>query len=98
MIEINNKKYAFRFQWKAIKGFLLQTGLALSDLSNTDKLMLYAPELLYNGILSGERTEGRELTLTLSDIENWMDEDMDNLQKALEAFQTDQLTSESLGE
>lgn len=98
MIEINGKKYAFRFQWKAIKGFLLQTSLALSDLSDTDKLTLYAPELLYNGILSGERTEGRELTLTLADIENWMDEDLNNLQKALEAFQSEQPSSESLGE
>lgn len=98
MIEINGKKYAFRFQWKAIKGFLLQTGLALSDLSNTDKLTLYAPELLYNGILSGERAEGREVTLTIDDIENWMDEDLGNLQKALEAFQSDQPPTEGLGE
>lgn len=86
MITINEKSYHFRFSYKAIKSFLAKSGGSLSDLSDEKFMLLNLPSLLYHGIASGQKFAGAEMDLNIDQIEDWIDEDMSNVQKAFEAI------------
>lgn len=98
MIEINGKSYPVRFSYSAIRSFLMKTGLALSDLSNVDKLILHLPILIYAGMDSGAKKAKEKLTMTLEQIEDWIDDDMSNIEKALAAFTDSQPKLDESGE
>jgi hypothetical protein len=88
-MEINGKKYVFRFKYKALKEFLIKTGITLSDLGNETTMTLYAGEMLFYGLKSGAEFAKEKFDLTLDDVINWIDEDSGNLAKAMEALNTD---------
>ena len=94
MITINDRSYHFRFSYKAIKSFLAESGGSLSDLSNEQFMLLNLPSLLFHGIASGQKFADAEMDLTVEQIEDWIDEDMSNVQKAFEAINNENPQSE----
>jgi len=88
-MEIKGKHYAFRFKYKALREFLMKTGLTLADLGNETKMTLYAGEMLYYGLKSGAQFSNEKFDLSIDDVIDWIDADSENLAKALGALGND---------
>jgi hypothetical protein len=88
-MEINGKKYLFRFKYKALKEFMQVTGLKLADLADSSTMTIYAGEMLFFGLKYGEKFAGREFDLTLDQVIDWIEADEGNLSSALGALSED---------
>lgn len=93
-MKIKGKEYGFRFSYRAIREFMQMTGCTFADLSNTDKITLYAPEMIYCGIKAGQYFTKAEFDLTLDDVIDWIDENPDGLAEAMSLISGDVVQGE----
>lgn len=80
-ITINEKEYSFRFSFVAIRKFCALTGMKFQDLGEIgpDHIL----EILYAGLYGGARRDKVQFTLTLEDLENWLDENFSRMDEIM---------------
>ena len=87
-ININGESYPVRFGFAALMTFSKKTGIKLEDLDElSEGIDLYtAVALLWAGLKDGARKEKKQFTLSVEDIADLLDDDVEVLTTALELF------------
>jgi hypothetical protein len=88
LIEINKKQMPIRYGMNALRIFCKATNKSLNDLSNLGLSMSLddSCELILAGLIDGHRKAGKELNLSVEDISDFLDDDMDLLARAMDIF------------
>lgn len=90
IVLINGKDYPVRFGFNALRIFTEKTNKTLADLERIgeDISLNDAIYLIWSGIIDGARKSGRVdlKDLSVEDVADFIDEDMDTLQKVLDVF------------
>lgn len=90
VVILNGKDYPVRFGFNALRIFTEQTNKSIADLENLggEISLSDAIYLVWAGIKDGARKSGRtELRdLSVEDVADLIDEDMETLQKVLDVF------------
>jgi hypothetical protein len=99
IVIINGKDYACRFGMNSLRLYCKETNINLTDLDKLGENMTLddACYLIKAGLTDGARKAGKEFDLTVEDIADMLDEDMDALQKVMEVF-TNQFTAKAGGD
>lgn len=99
LIEINKKQMPIRYGMNALRIFCKATNKSLNDLSNLGLSMSLddSCELILAGLKDGHRKAGKELNLSVEDISDFLDDDMDLLARAMDIFGSQFNTSEDKG-
>ena len=80
IVEIANKKFPIFFGFNGLRKYCGKTGTSLN------KLMTLGQDMTLVGIEEGCRKSGQEFKLTIDELGDMLDVDMDGLSKALEIF------------
>ena len=85
-IEINNKKYAIKFGFNALRKYSSKTNTSLQDLDRlgVDMTLDNALTLIYCGIEDGYRAAKQEFKLTIDDLADLIDTDYKVIARAME--------------
>ena len=87
-ININGESYPLRYGFAALMTFSKKTGINLEELEAlSEGIDLYtAVALLWSGLKDGARKEKKQFNLSVEDIADLLDDDVDVLTTALELF------------
>ena len=88
IIDFAGKKYPIFFGFNGLRKYCAQTGTSLNKLMTLgqDTTLDQALRLVLVGIEEGCRKSGQEFNLTLDELGDMLDQDMDGLTKALNVF------------
>jgi hypothetical protein len=88
IVEIANKKFPIFFGFNGLRKYCGKTGTSLNKLMTLgqDMTLDQALQLVLVGIEEGCRKSGQEFNLTIDELGDMLDVDMDGLSKALEIF------------
>lgn len=93
-MKIKGKEYGFKFSYRAIREFMQMTNCSFSDLSDTNKIALFAPEMIFCGVKAGQYFNKAEFDLSLDDVIDWIDENPDGLAEAMKLISGDVVQGE----
>ena len=98
LITINNKEIPIFFGMNALRLFCKATNKSLNDLSSLGSNMSLddSCELIKAGLIDGHRKAGKDFKMTIEDIADLLDDDMDLLARAMDIFSS-QFTTEGKG-
>ena len=90
IIELANKKYPIFFGFNGLRKYCAKTGTSLNKLMTLgqDMTLDEALQLVLVGIEEGCRKSGQEFKLTIDELGDILDEDMNGLATALNVFGT----------
>ena len=88
IIEIANKKFPIFFRFNGLRKFCALTGTSLNKLMSLgqDITLDEALKLILVGIQEGCRKSGQDISLSIDELGDLLDEDMEGLTRALEVF------------
>ena len=88
IIELANKKYPIFFGFNGLRKYCAKTGTSLNKLMSLgqDMTLDEALQLVLVGIEEGCRKSGQEFKLTIDELGDILDEDMNGLATALNVF------------
>jgi hypothetical protein len=87
-VKIGEDKYPIKFGFAALRKYSLKTGTTLADLSNIGEKMTLneALILIHCGIEDGYRAAKQECEVSLDDLADKMDGDMDAIGRCMEVL------------
>lgn len=96
LITINNKEFAIRYGMNALRIFCKETNKTLNDLSKlgNDMSLEDSIQLVKAGLMDGGRKAGQPCLLSIEDIADALDDDMDLLTRAMDIFSSQFNTEE----
>ena len=88
LITINEKEYPIRYGMNALRIFCKDTDKTLNDLGSigVDMTLDDSVHLIKAGLQDGHRKAGKDFSINIEDISDWLDDDMDILTKAMNIF------------
>lgn len=88
LITINGKELPIRFGMNALRIFGKNTNTSLNDMQNlgADMKLDDSIHLIKAGLEDGHRKAGKPFSITVEDISDWMDDDMDLIVRAMDIF------------
>jgi|TARA_R100000388_G_scaffold39921_2_gene30822 hypothetical protein len=98
LITINGKEHPIRFGMNALRIFCKETDRSLNDLGTLGKNMTLddSCQLIKAGLSDGYRKAGKEFNISVEDISDFLDDDMDLLTRAMNIF-SEQFNTEDKG-
>jgi hypothetical protein len=87
-VELGGKKYPIKFGFNALRKYSMKTGTTLSQLNNigNDMGLNDALVLILCGIEDGHRASKQECNLTIDDLADSMDGDMEGIARCMEVL------------
>ena len=87
-VELGGKKYPIKFGFNALRRYSMKTGTTLAQLNNigNDMGLNDALVLILCGIEDGHRASKQECNLTIDDLADSMDGDMDGIARCMEVL------------
>ena len=87
-VELGEKKYPIKFGFNALRKYSMQTGTTLADLNKIGENMSLndALILIHCGIEDGHRAAKQKCELTLDDLADSMDGDMEGISRCMEVL------------
>lgn len=97
LITINKKEYPIRYGMNALRLYCRATDKTLNDLSSLGQGMTLEDsiQLIQAGLQDGHRKAGKEYKLTIEDIADFLDDDLNILTEAMNIFANQFNTNES---
>ena len=87
-IEFGGEKRPVKYGMNALAIFGDLTGTGLNDLSKFETEMTFSEvlSLIYAGLKEGARQAKKEFTLTVEDVGDFLDDDVDKIQEFMKVF------------
>jgi len=87
-VELGGKKYPIKFGFNALRRYSMKTGTTLAQLNNigNDMGLNDALVLILCGIEDGHRASKQECNLTIDDLADSMDGDMEGIARCMEVL------------
>jgi|TARA_R100000426_G_C4817462_1_gene109045 hypothetical protein len=88
IVILNKKDFPIRFGMNALRIYCKKTNTSLQDLDKLgqDLSLDNACQLILAGLQDGARVAGKQFSLTVEDVADILDDDMDALQKCFDVF------------
>jgi hypothetical protein len=88
VVILNKKDYPIRFGMNALRIYCKQTNKSLNDLEKLGQDMSLddACQLILAGLRDGARVAGKDFSLSVEDMSDILDDDLEALQKCLNVF------------
>tara|TARA_R100000995_G_C3478402_1_gene122367 strand:+ start:928 stop:1275 length:348 start_codon:yes stop_codon:yes gene_type:complete len=87
-VKIGDKTYPVKFGFNALRHFSKMTGIAIQDFSKIGVNMTFdtALTLIYVGLMDGSRAAKEEFHLTIDDLADLLDTDMEAIERCMVLF------------
>jgi len=87
-VELGGKKYPIKFGFNALRKYSMKTGTTLAQLNNigNDMGLNDAIVLIHCGIEDGHRAAKQECNLSIDDLADKMDGDMESITRCMEVL------------
>lgn len=87
-VKIGDKAYPVKFGFNALRHFSKMTGIAIQDFSKIGVNMTFdtALTLIYVGLQDGSRAAKQNFEMTIDDLADLLDTDMDAIERCMIVF------------